>query len=319
MANEISAVKQDKPIDGPPVQALSGRKLSWGDVMTQGVLYDGTFFNIRQGVLSPRAGEPNGPMHTPHLHGDIEINFVLSGAIEYTFLGRSERVAAGSIAMFWAGFPHRYCACDENTRMYWINVPVTWVLDWKGVGALLNHLLSGEIASEDVRAKQTQEDARFARWIELLEMQNPHANYIVALEVEALVRWFALLCEQEQHQAKSLFHQQSVNYVLMLSKFMSTHFRQKLSVRQIADAAGLTPNYAMKIFKETCGVTIGEYLTRLRVSYAQHLLMTTDFTVAQVAHESGFGSRAQFYLVFSKVSHLSPEECRRVGESHLAN
>ncbi len=223
--------------EGPPVQALSGREISWEDVARRGVLYDGTFFKMERAVLATGLGEPHGPMRTPHLHSDIEANFVIEGAIEYSFMGHMERVEAGQIALFWAGFPHRLVACDEKTQMFWINMPVAWVLQWKGIGALLTRLLGGELARECVRSRRELEEVRFQRWMELLQSKKPQADLIVALEVEAMVRWFDLTTETDSSGSESRPYKQSVNHVLQMAKFMSTHFDDKLSIQKIARAA----------------------------------------------------------------------------------
>jgi len=45
-------------------------------------------------------------------------------------------------------------------------------------------------------------------------------------------------------------------------------------------------------------VSVWEYVTRLRVSHAQRLLITTDTKVVDVALESGFASVAPFSQAF---------------------
>ncbi len=63
--------------------------------------------------------------------------------------------------------------------------------------------------------------------------------------------------------------------------------------------AGLHPKYLMRVFKKQCGVSVWEYLTRLRVSHAQRLLITSDAKVLDIAMESGFSSVAPFYAAFA--------------------
>ena len=70
-------------------------------------------------------------------------------------------------------------------------------------------------------------------------------------------------------------------------------------MQAIASHAGLHPKYLMRVFKKLCGVSVWEYLTRLRVSHAQRLLITSDMKVLDVAMESGFSSVAPFYAAFA--------------------
>jgi AraC-like DNA-binding protein len=80
---------------------------------------------------------------------------------------------------------------------------------------------------------------------------------------------------------------------------------------EVAQAVGLHPNYAMSLFRRECGVTIWQYLLRLRLSHAQVLLLTSDKSVLSIALESGFGSLPRFYAAFSRESGMSPGEYRR--------
>jgi len=41
-------------------------------------------------------------------------------------------------------------------------------------------------------------------------------------------------------------------------------------------AARRHPNYAMALFRRRCGITVSDYLTQLRVTHAQRLLLDGD-------------------------------------------
>ena len=87
-----------------------------------------------------------------------------------------------------------------------------------------------------------------------------------------------------------------------ITHFIAGHYREPLAVQDIAASAGLHPKYLMRVFKKACGVSVWEYLTRLRVSHAQRLLLTTDLRVLDVAMESGFASVGPFYAAFATHS-----------------
>jgi AraC-like DNA-binding protein len=67
----------------------------------------------------------------------------------------------------------------------------------------------------------------------------------------------------------------------------------------------------MTLFRRECGMSIWQYLIRLRISNAELLLLTTDKTVLNIALESGFGSLARFYAAFTKECGVSPGEYRK--------
>lgn len=67
----------------------------------------------------------------------------------------------------------------------------------------------------------------------------------------------------------------------------------------------------MSIFKRSTGMTINEYVSLLRLSYAQALLLRDDANVLRVAMESGFGSLSAFNKSFRTIAGMSPSDFRR--------
>jgi AraC-like DNA-binding protein len=62
----------------------------------------------------------------------------------------------------------------------------------------------------------------------------------------------------------------------------------------------------MALFRQTCGLTIVEYLTQYRVAAAQRLQATTDAGPLEIALEAGFGSASRFYAAFRCLCSKSP-------------
>jgi transcriptional regulator GlxA family with amidase domain len=67
----------------------------------------------------------------------------------------------------------------------------------------------------------------------------------------------------------------------------------------------------MSVFKKSTGMTLIEYVSLLRLSYAQALLMREDASVLQVAMDSGFGSLSAFNKCFRKIAGMSPSDFKR--------
>ncbi len=70
------------------------------------------------------------------------------------------------------------------------------------------------------------------------------------------------------------------------------------------------------VFKRTCGMSVCEYVIRLRIAHAQQLLSETELNVLEIAVESGFGSTAQSYEAFRRELGSAPREYRAARASH---
>jgi len=106
-------------------------------------------------------------------------------------------------------------------------------------------------------------------------------------------------------------------HVEALARFMAEHYREQLSIGQIAQAVDLHPNYAMQLFRARCGMNMWEHVMRLRISHAQCLLLATDWKVRRIAVESGFASSSRFYAAFGRVTQCTPIEYR--SQYHAAS
>ena len=98
--------------------------------------------------------------------------------------------------------------------------------------------------------------------------------------------------------------------------FIAENYAKPLRVAEIAKAVGIHPEYAVRLFRKTCGMSLVDYVTKHRISHAQRLLATTNRKVVDIAFESGFSSASRFYAAFQKACGKSPKRYQastRVG------
>ena len=93
--------------------------------------------------------------------------------------------------------------------------------------------------------------------------------------------------------------------------FLQTHFREKLTLDQVAEAANVSRNTCLTCFRRVLGLSPMEYLLSYRLSQAAHLLLTSDLPVARVAEACGLGDASYFGKCFRRKTGLSPSQYRR--------
>ena len=96
-----------------------------------------------------------------------------------------------------------------------------------------------------------------------------------------------------------------------ISRFIAENFRNEIDSADIAVSADIHPKYAMSVFKSSTGMTLNEYVSLMRISYAQALLRDGRDGILQVAMDSGFGSLSAFNKCFRKKTGTTPSEFRR--------
>jgi AraC-like DNA-binding protein/ligand-binding sensor protein len=96
-------------------------------------------------------------------------------------------------------------------------------------------------------------------------------------------------------------------------RYILENFTRKISLKEIADVAGLSAPYFSTIFKEEMGENLSKYLNRLRVDRASHLLLETSLSLSEIAGACCFEDQSWFSKIFKAYTGLSPGKYRNQG------
>ncbi len=96
--------------------------------------------------------------------------------------------------------------------------------------------------------------------------------------------------------------------------YMLEHFKENLTVEQLAGLCHMSKYYYIKIFKEYTGQTPYEFLMGIRLQQAQKMLLETGKTVEEIGQETGFGDSRNFIACFKKKAGLTPLRFRKQNQ-----
>lgn len=96
-----------------------------------------------------------------------------------------------------------------------------------------------------------------------------------------------------------------------MNDFILQNFAKKLTAQEVAKAGGLSVSRTLHLFKEETGLSLSEYIKKMRVDYGKYLLLNTDISLADLAIESGFYDQSHFTKTFKTTEGLTPSEFRR--------
>ncbi len=100
-------------------------------------------------------------------------------------------------------------------------------------------------------------------------------------------------------------------YLEKCERWIRVRLAQPLAVKDIARAAGLSPQYLSRLFLEACGLTPIKYLWELRLREAARLLEETGLGVAEIAYRVGFKDPYHFSKRFKRRYGKTAREFRR--------
>lgn len=95
--------------------------------------------------------------------------------------------------------------------------------------------------------------------------------------------------------------------------YIEKHYADNISLLQVAECVGVTPNYLGKLFLKYCNSTFTDELNRIRISKAKQLLGDPSCRVYEVAEKIGFMNTPYFFRVFKKYEGCTPTEYRARG------
>jgi PAS domain S-box-containing protein len=114
---------------------------------------------------------------------------------------------------------------------------------------------------------------------------------------------------QDYHQRRELFSgQQSMARVM---NHLHAQFREKLSIRQLAEMSGISLRQFERRFQNYFNLTPQQYLIKLRINESCDLLMQPDLNIGSIAVDLGFYDQSSFTVQFKKAMGLTPLQYRR--------
>jgi two-component system response regulator YesN len=103
---------------------------------------------------------------------------------------------------------------------------------------------------------------------------------------------------------------QETRTLMSAFQYLQEHIFDDISLEQIADISGVSPQYLSLKIKERFGMTFIEYITGKRLEYARYLLLTTNDPIKTVAIHSGYPDANYFSRIFKKNLGQTPVQFR---------
>ncbi|MFS2175724.1 AraC-like DNA-binding protein [Rhizobium pisi] len=254
-------------------------------------------------------------MAMPHWHAQVEVNYVMRGTVHYLMNDHEFRLNAGEMCLFWGGQPHQMDESSDDSLYAGAHLPLVYFFRLRLPINISSRLMTGETLLTS--ATDAADNENFTRWVRYVNSGDPakaqHAVDELLLRIERIAlepysmttSKTAVSLESDQPQPHSS------RSVARMCDFIAANFLQDIDSVDIARAADLHPKYAMNLFKRSTGMTLSKYVTLLRLSRAQAMLMSEGANVLQVAMDSGFGSISAFNKSFRHIAGMSPSDFRR--------
>jgi AraC-like DNA-binding protein len=93
-----------------------------------------------------------------------------------------------------------------------------------------------------------------------------------------------------------------------------------LSLQQVSDELEINPTYLSREFSKYFeNLSFGEYIRKLRIEKAMHLMGGTDYSLTEIAYLTGFSDQSHFTRIFKKQTGQTPTLYKKNSEKSKKN
>ena len=94
-------------------------------------------------------------------------------------------------------------------------------------------------------------------------------------------------------------------------EYIDRNFQRDISLNDLAEISGFNASYISQLFPKKTGLTLTEFVARVRIEKAKELLRTDDMNIGEVAFAVGFEDQNYFSRVFKEYEKVTPKDYRK--------
>jgi two-component system response regulator YesN len=141
---------------------------------------------------------------------------------------------------------------------------------------------------------------------------NPH-EAVLQLETLGELRtwlraWVQVVLSEVNRKVSPAWRQEIVS----VQQWVKRHIQSKITVADIARHVGYTESYISHLYKKETGMSLVDYMTKVRMDKAKELLHSIqEYRIYEIADACGFADANYFSRQFKRIEGLSPHEFRQ--------
>ena len=253
-----------------------------------------------------------------HYHDYYEISFIIEGTGKRFVADSMDDFYPGDLVFVAPNIPHTWVVDKEQVttnarKLEMVYLQFTDATLGKEMLALSEFSYAALALSLSERGVRIVGDTLNEASNILLQM--PYANsfnrYILFLELLDMIG-----------KSKDLISIASIEYnnkrynienkrILTIHEYFMKHFRDDIDLAQIASLVNMAEGSLCRFFKMQVGLTIFEYLNKIKVEFACKLLMNKEISITEVAFDSGFNNLSHFNKQFKLITGVTPMKFRQ--------
>lgn len=256
-----------------------------------------------------------------HWHEEIQFCYVTSGQIRFTINNRSWLISEGEGIFISSNILHMAESTQSDDDAY-VCMDFHPILLYGFSGSILARRYVSPVLDNTALScfhYTTAECWQKDSLVKLHEIYSLYRHKSVGYEMDIVIRllqvWRALFTHVSRNAAPAptsggLAFRRDNERVKLILNYLHSHYKEKLTLDDIAAAISVNKNECCRFFKNYTGKSIFTYLTDYRIAQSIDLLLSTDLPVHLIAADCGFSTTSYFIEQFKKKNGVTPKEFR---------
>ena len=228
-------------------------------------------------------------------HHQYEFEMVMKGRMKTGADGRVQLFQAGDFFLINPLVGHASLKQEPDTMVLTLHFPMDAFSRFIPAGTACRFNFSTSDATRELPG------AAMIRHLAVTMMQTAmsgNTELLLALYDSFICTLFTILSPQIVHESAVEITSEQEEKISEMITYIREHFREKITLEDVAELLGYNRTYISTFFKKNCGISFYEYLTMVRLSESIYGLCDNSISLTQIALDSGFPDLKTFNRLF---------------------
>lgn len=225
-----------------------------------------------------------------------------SGTLEYN--GQKYMLSAGDMVFIDCLKPYAHESSKEDM----------WTLRWchfNGIG--MTEIYKKYLERGGQPVFQSSEIKKYVDLLMNLYIVAEGQEYVRDMKINVLLSELLMRLMEDSWNPDRVLNFSAKRMELQnIKKYLDDHYMEKITLDQLSADFFINKQYLSKIFRETYGMTVVNYLNQKRITQAKHFLRFTNLSMEEIAAKIGMTDANYFSRCFLKIEGVRPSEFRKL-------
>lgn len=259
-----------------------------------------------------------------HTHDYIELTYVVKGSFRQRILGKDIVFNQGDL-----------CLIDKNClhQDYLLEEPAT-ILFFGISNDMFSEIMTENVTAEKIngflqsalmKQKDLQQYLHFKPNIDNNDSAQELENCLYLLLRELcnadtgtryirkglLLRIFRILSTKYEFSLSREL-QKTMNWIVFeeISEYIQKNYAD-VTIQELMEHFHFQEDYFNRLIKKKTGMTYSAYVQQIRLEKAEHLLISSEKTIEEIAENVGYNNKGYFYKIFQEKYGMTPSKFRK--------